>query len=212
MLLAVVGVPAHANAKPLIKAADKRPRPRLQIAVSPILGPYSPGELDCRPRGSILYCEQGGSFLGAGMTFELRVKTFGPLYFHARGLLVGNVHRRPYAVHDGLGGAGFGLGIYAQRAFLRAEYLSIDTLGSPLYRPPFGALEGAKDDYGHHAGLISGGARLPFGKRWNAELWGGMLFGPRAVRTTPHEVSVADRTMISFILGLGISFDVLTGA
>lgn len=211
-LLVLSGAPTTASSAPLIKADETRPRPRLQIAISPVLGPYSRGEQDCRPRGPIFYCEDGGSFLGLGATFELRLKTFGPLYFHARGLLVGNTHRRPYAVYRGLGGAGFGLGLYARLAFIRAEYLTIDTFGPASYRPPFGQLDQATDAYGHHAGMISGGVRLPFRQRWNAELWGGFVLGPRGVRTTPREVSTGDRTMVSFLLGAGISFDVIPGA
>ncbi len=211
-LLVSIGAPTQTSAKPLLKAEEERPRPRLQIALSPVLGPYSRGEQDCRPRGPIFYCEDGGSFLGAGATFELRLRTFGPLYFHARGLLVGNTHRRPYAVYRGLGGAGFGLGLYARLAFVRAEYLTIDTFGPASYRPPFGQLDEATDVYGHHAGMISGGVRLPFKQRWNAERWGGFVLGPRGFRTTPREVSVGDRTMVSFLLGAGISFDVIPGS
>jgi len=217
--LIVAGAPASAAGKPLLpsdepllKADQVRPRPRLQIALSPVLGPYSRGEQDCRPRGPVYYCEDGGSFLGLGTSLEVRLKTFGPLYFHARALIVGNTHKRPYAVYSGLGGAGFGLGAYARLAFIRAEYLSIDTFGSSTYRPPFGQLDGATDAYGHHAALISGGVRLPFRERWNAELWGGFVLGPRGIRTTPREVSVGDRMMVSFLLGFGISFDVIPGA
>ena len=215
--LIVAATPGEAAAKRLIerkllRADAVRPRPRLQLALSPVLGPYSRGEQDCRPRGPIFYCEDGGSFLGAGASLELRLKSFGPFYFHVRGLLVGNTHRRPWAAYDGLGGAGFGFGAYARLAFIRGEYLSIDTFGSPRYRPPFGERGGATDLYGHHAGMISGGVRLPFRGRWNVEAWGGFVIGPRGVRTTPREVSVGDRTMVSFLLGLGISFDVIRGS
>jgi hypothetical protein len=208
---ALVALPARADAKRLLQPDELRPRPRLQLAVSPVLGPYYRGEQDCRPRGPVYYCEDGGSFLGAGATIEARIKTFGPLYFQVRGLLVGNTHKLPYAVYKGLGGAGFGLGLYARLAFIRAEYLLIDTLGEPSYRPPFGEVGGATDVYGHHAGMLSGGVRLPFRERWNAELWGGFVFGPYARRDTPFEVSVADRLQVSFLAGAGFSFDVIKG-
>ncbi|MCA9657893.1 MAG: hypothetical protein KC486_06080, partial [Myxococcales bacterium] len=96
-------------------------------------------------------------------------------------------------------------------AFIRAEYLVIDTIGDPSYRPPFGEVGGATDVYGHHAGMLSGGLRLPFRERWNAELWGGFVFGPYAKRDTPYEVAVADRLQVSFLLGAGFSFDVIKG-
>ncbi|MEZ4381124.1 MAG: hypothetical protein R3A79_07235 [Nannocystaceae bacterium] len=208
---ALLAAPARADAKRLLKIDEQRPRPRLQIAVSPVLGPYYRGEQDCRPRGPVYYCEDGGSFLGAGATFEARLRLFGPLYFHGRALVVGNTHKLPYAVYKGLGGAGFGLGAYARLGFIRAEYMVIDTIGEPTYRPPFGEFGGASDVYGHHAGMLSGGVRLPLRERWNAELWGGFVFGPYARRDTPYEVAVADRLQVSFLLGAGFSFDVIKG-
>lgn len=92
-----------------------------------------------------------------------------------------------------------------------AEYLALDTLGPPTYTPPFGAAGAATDTYGHHAALLSGGARLPFGARANLELWGGALIGPRATRVTTTPTEDNQRVLFTFLLGLGLSFDLIPG-
>ncbi|MCB9566619.1 MAG: hypothetical protein H6710_05300 [Myxococcales bacterium] len=204
--------PLRADARPPAKPGEIRPLPRLQLAVAPVIGPMSQGELDCRPRaGGVIYCEDGGTFLGAGGSLELRAKVYGPFFIHGRGLVVGNIRQAPRAVHAGMGGGGVGIGAYHRLAFIRAEYLVVGTFGSDRYKPPFGDLNGASDVYDHHAGLISGGIRYPFAQRLSAELWGGFMIGPRAHRTTPFEVSYPDRLIYSFLVGAGLAFDLIRG-
>jgi len=207
----IAGGAISAEARPLARVDHQRPPPRLQLMVSPVLGPRSLGEQLCFSRGTYEECRVGGRFLGLGGTLELRARAVGPLYVHLRGLLVGNIAAADQAVHRGLGGAGFGLGAYARLGFVRAEYLALDTLGPPTYTPPFGAAGAATDTYGHHAALLSGGARLPYGARANLELWGGALIGPRATRVTTTPTEDNQRVLFTFLLGLGLSFDLIPG-
>jgi len=112
-------------------------------------------------------------------------------------------------VHRGMVGVGIGLGAYERLGFIRAEYLALGTFGPPTYRPPFGAADAATDRYGRHAGLISGGGRIPVSERLAIELWIGLMFGPRARRTTTSPAEFNDRVLVSAVLGAGLSFDLI---
>jgi hypothetical protein len=196
---------------PFARASERPPPPRLIGSVSAILGPRSLGEEICVPRGGFQECARGGRFWGVGASAELRLQVHRRLYAHSRGLLLGNGYRDPSAVHLGMVGAGIGLGAYERLGFIRAEYLALGTFGPPTYRPPFGAADAATDRYGHHAGMISGGGRIPVSERLAIELWIGMMFGPRARRTTTSPSEFNDRVLVSAVLGAGLSFDVIGG-
>lgn len=188
------------------QAPTPRPRdPRLVIAGGPIIGPHTLGNEDCRSEE--VRCEQVGAFFGAGAQLEVRGRLWWPLYAHARTYVVGNASARE-RVHAGAWGLGGGFGVYGRYVFARAEYLFIDTFGSDRFDTPFSSEALARDRWGHHAGLVSVGFRLLFKERLGAELWGGPMFGPKSVRTVPG-LETEERTLITFLLGLSVSFDVL---
>lgn len=196
---------SSAPAKPAIADAPQRdPYPRLVIAGGPLVGPHAFGTEECRAEER--RCETHGTFFGFGVNLELRVRLFRALYGHARGLLVGNVSPRD-PVYRGLYGGGIGLGGYGRRVFGRVEYLLVDAFGDDHFERPFGE-EVGRDRWGHHAGLFSAGARLPFGRRMTAELWGGLMLGPRSTRTIPEE-DVERRPLVTFLVGLNIAYDLL---
>lgn len=201
---------AHGEAKvATTDASDKRDLrmpARLTIAGGPAIGPHAFGNEECRAEEA--RCETHGTFFGFGLNVELRVRLFRPLVAHARGLFVGNVSPRD-PVHRGLGGAGIGLGAYGRRIFGRAEYLFVDAFGDDHFARPFGDGEVGRDRWGHHAGLFSIGARLPFRRRWAAELWGGPMVGPRSTRIVPDEPDDR-RTLVTFLVGINIAYELVT--
>ena len=111
-----------------------------------MFGPHALGEADCQSVEGISECQHRGNFLGAGATIELRAQLFKFLYFHARGVVVGNVRQRPYAVHSGLAGGGLGVGVYSNLAFIRGEYMLIPAFGPETYVPPFYTKQVGRDN------------------------------------------------------------------
>ncbi len=185
-----------------------RPRyPRLVLAGGPIVGPHTFGTEECRSEER--RCETHGTFLGLGLNVELRARVFRPLYVHARGILVGNVSPRD-PVHRGLYGGGLGFGAYGRRVFGRAEYLLVDTFGDDHFARPFGERNQGRDRWGHHSGLFSAGARLPFKQRMGAELWGGLMVGPRSTRTLSDD-DPERRTLLTFLVGVNVTYDLVPG-
>lgn len=200
--------PSPSPAPTAVADPDARPRrhyPRLVIAGGPIVGPHAQGNEECdSERGR---CETKGSFIGVGAQVELRVRLWKLLYAHARGLTVGNVSPND-RIYRGLWGAGAGVGLQGRRAFGRAEYLFVGTFGDNHFEPPFYDGAVATDEWGHHAGMLSVGFRQPLPHRMSAELWGGLVIGPRSVRRVPDNVP-DERVLTSFLVGLNVSWDVL---
>ncbi len=183
--------------------------PRLQLAAGFVFGPHALGEADCQANDDYDECQHRGNFLGAGATIELRAQLYKVLYLHARGVIVGNVRRRPYAVHSGLGGAGLGRGVPSRLAFIRAEYMLIPAFGPSTYVPPFYNKQVARDDYGLHAGMLSGGIHKYVAPRTAIELWAGLVVGPSSKRTTLSAEVSEKRVLITFMVSLGLVFDVV---
>ncbi|MBA3549700.1 MAG: hypothetical protein H0T76_24745 [Nannocystis sp.] len=185
------------------------PLPRLTLSAGFIFGPHAKGEADCQSVDGGYECRHHGDFLGAGATIELRGQLYKLLYLHVRGLMVGNLRKRPRAVHSGLAGAGIGLGAYSRLAFVRAEYLLVPTLGGDQYVPPFYDKPEARDDYGLHAAMISAGVHKYVSPRVAIEGWAGLVVGPSSKRRTVNTQADEDRVLVSFMLNLGLTFDVL---
>lgn len=187
------------------------PPPRLVIAGGPIFGPHAPGEAACQTADGIQMCEHTGNFLGLGANLELRVRAVGPLYFHGRGAIVGNLRPRPYGVHKGLVDLGVGFGVYSRLAFIRVEYMFVPTFGPSTYLPPFYDKQDGRDVWSRSAGMVSGGVRKYLAPRLAGELWGGLVIGPRSRRTTLQEDAGVDRILISFLVGVNVTFDLIPG-
>lgn len=205
---AVASEPAS-PASPVQTAEISPPMPRLTLSAGFIFGPHAKGEAACQAVEGGTECRHNGNFLGAGATIELRAQLYKPLYLHLRGLVVGNVRKRPYAVHSGLAGGGIGLGAYSRLAFIRAEYMLLPTLGPDSYVPPFYDKPEARDDYGLHAAMISGGIHKYVSPRVAVEGWAGLVIGPSSRRTTLDAQANEKRLLITFMVNLGLSFDVL---
>lgn len=174
-----------------------------------MFGPHALGEADCQASGRVSECQHRGNFLGAGATIELRAQLFKFLYLHARGVVVGNVRKRPYAVHSGLAGGGLGLGVYSRLAFIRGEYMVIPAFGPDTYVPPFYNKQTSRDQYDVHAGMVSGGIHKYVSPRVALELWAGFIIGPRAQRTTISTDLNETRVLKTFMVSLGFVFDAL---
>ncbi|MCY1056957.1 hypothetical protein [Nannocystis sp. SCPEA4] len=187
------------------------PRPRLVIAGGPLFGPHAPGEAACQVHQGVQRCEHTGNFFGVGANLELRARIVGPLYFHGRAAVIGNVRQRPYGVHKGLVDIGGGLGVYSRLAFIRVEYMFVPTFGPNTYLPPFYDKQSGRDVWGRSAGMVSGGVRKYFTPRLAGELWGGLVIGPHSKRTTLQEDAGIDRILLTFLASVGISFDLIPG-
>lgn len=185
------------------------PLPRLTLAAGPLFGPHAHGEAACQSRGSVSACEHTGNFFGVGANLELRARFAGPFYFHGRGAVVGNVRPRPYGVHSGLAAFGLGVGAYSPLAFIRVEYMLVPTLGPSTYRPPFFDKEAGRDVWGRSAGMLSAGVRKYVTRRLAAELWAGLVVGPRSRRTSLSEDAAEDRILVSFMASVGVAFDLI---
>lgn len=180
-----------------------RTYPRLVLAGGPVVGPHALGNEECNY--DIGRCETKGSFIGVGVQMEARARLWKMIYAHARGLVVGNVSPND-RIHRGLWGVGAGVGLMGRRAFGRAEYLFLDTFGDNHFEPPFYDGEVASDEWGHHAGMLSVGFRQPLPKGVSAELWGGLVIGPRSVRRVP-DIEPDERVLTTFLVGLNVSWD-----
>ena len=207
---APAGTAATGSAGPSASADEKPGKPRLIVAVGPIIGPHISGEEDCRPNGPSIYCENTGNLLGFGLNMELRGQLYGPLYAQLRGVLVGNV-RGADGVYNGMAIPGAGLALHGRRVFLRAEYLATMAFGNNIYRSPFDTLSDSKVEVGYHAGMFSAGARFYARSRVAFELWGGLVVGPKVERTTDRVETTGTNTQISFMAGLNVSFDAIPG-
>lgn len=184
-------------------AADEpaRPRfPRLVVAGGPFIGPHALGNEECRLEA--MRCDKRGSFFGLGLQLELRARIYKPLYVHARGLIARNVSPND-RVFRGVGGGAAGLGAYGKRVFGRAEMLLLGAYGDNRFTPPFLATASGRDEWGNVAGLIAAGFRQPFAKRLGIELWGGVMIGPKSVRTIPS-AEPDERTLTTFMVGLNL--------
>lgn len=201
-VLALAGAPGPAAPPPL---------PRLQLAAGPLLGPHAHGEATCSSRENVTRCEHTGNFLGVGANLELRGQITGPLYIHGRAAVVGNVRPRPLGVHRGLAALGIGLGAYSRLAFIRIEYMFVPTFGPDNYKPPLYDKLVARDVWGSSAGMVSGGIRGYFTRRLAAELWAGVVVGPRSRRTTLSEDASESRLLVSFMASVGLAFDIIPG-
>lgn len=187
------------------------PLPRLQLAAGPLFGPHAHGEATCQTRGDVTRCEHTGNFLGVGATLELRGQVTGPLYLHGRAAVVGNVRPRPLGVYKGLAALGIGLGAYSRLAFIRIEYMFVPTFGPETYQPPLYDKQAGRDVWTSSAGMLSGGVRGYFSPRVAAELWAGVVVGPRSRRTSLSEDAAEDRILVSFLASVGLAFDILPG-
>ncbi len=174
-----------------------------------MLGPHALGEADCQSADGFSECQHRGNFLGAGATIELRAQLFKFLYVHARGVIVGNVRKRPYAVHSGIAGGGLGLGVYSRLAFIRAEYMLVPAFGPDTYVPPFFDKQVGRDRYGLHAGMISGGLHKYVSPRTALELWAGFMIGPSSQRTSLSEQVNERRVLKTFMVSIGVVFDLV---
>lgn len=184
----------------------ERPQfPRLVFAGGPLIGPHAIGNEDCR--NELARCEKRGTFFGVGVSAELRARLYRPLYVHARAYVVGNVAPND-RIYTGLGGAALGLGAYGRRLFGRAEVLVLGAFGDNSFTPPFHATPSGRDSWGRTAGLISAGFRQPFAERLGAELWGGLMIGPKSERTVPS-AEPERRVLTTFMVGLNLFVDVL---
>ncbi len=205
-----ISPPPHAAIVPQVRApAPPPPLPRLQLAVGFVLGPHASGEAGCQSSENFNGCQQAGNFLGGGATIELRAQLYKFLYLHGRGLLVANLRRQPHAVHRGLAGGGLGLGAYSRLAFVRAEYMLVPTLGPDTYVPPFYDKPEGRDRYGLHAGMLSAGVHPYVSPRVALEFWGGLVVGPSSQRRSLSEEVAVDRVLVSFLLNVGLVFDVV---
>jgi hypothetical protein len=170
-----------------------------------MIGPHAIGNEECRLEER--ECETTGTFFGFGYQAELRPRVWKMLYAHARVFAVGNVSPNS-RIYRGAWGMGAGFGAYGRHIFGRAEYLFIDPFGPNTFEPPFNTASVGADTWGHHAGLVSVGFRRQFHRRLGVELWGGPMFGPRSVRTLP-QTDPEKRTLITFMVGLSMSFDLV---
>lgn len=209
--LFALAVAAAAPATRPAPVPEPAPLPRLVLAVGPLVGPHAHGEAACMSSGSVSACEHTGNFFGVGANLELRARFAGPFFLHTRGAVVGNVRPRPYGVHSGLGALGIGLGAYSPLAFIRLEYMFVPTFGGSTYRPPFYDKEAGRDVWGTSAGMVSAGVRKYITRRLAAELWAGLVVGPRSRRTSLSEDAADDRILVSFLSSIGISFDLIPG-
>lgn len=183
--------------------------PRLVLAVHGTLGPHSVGEETCRERGSSVLCDRTGRFLGAGGSLSLRVRFYKFVYGHVRFMALGNAFGQDLEdLHDGLLAPAAGIDLMSEFALLRVEFAAPFTLGSSRYRAP-GVSTLATETWGHAAGSLAIGARLPFHERVRGELTAGVWVGPGINRETPTAEGDQKGPVISFQIGLGTAFDLV---
>lgn len=184
--------------------------PRLVVAGHFAAGPHSPGEDSCTLIERQTVCDQTGSFFGLGGSAEVRGRLWRFIYAHGRIHAVGNISGRwkPSPIFDGLVMPGAGVGLYAPFAFVRVEGMVPITFGSGIYRAA-DTTDPATERWGYFAGSLTAGLRLRLAERWRGEVFGGFELGPRAYRDSPNTDFRAERLLFTFVLGLGVSFDVL---
>ena len=205
--------PVAAAAPPPQKKNPPAPPPRgnppLILAVGPMLGPHAFGTEECRSEEA--RCERAGTFFGLGLSLELRARLFRILYAHVRPWVVGNVGPGD-RIYRGAAGAGVGLGVYGQHIFGRGEYIPLGVFGSNRFEPPFYEGQEGRDEWGNHAGMVTvgfrGNLKKVAGGRMGFELWVGPMFGPTSTRTISGQERER-RTLITFMLGVNLSFDVV---
>ena len=213
LTLGLMLAPGSAPTEPAAEGKPAPPPPRgnpaLILAAGPMIGPHAFGTEECRSQEA--RCERAGTFFGLGLNVELRARLYRILYAHVRPWVVGNVGPDDRIYRSAVGG-GIGLGVYGQHVFGRGEYIALAALGSNRFQPPFYDSQEGRDTWGHHAGMLTVGFRHNFksvvGGRMGIELWGGPMFGPKSRRTISGQES-EDRLLITFMLGVNLSFDLV---
>lgn len=205
----LVASPAAASEPAAEPEAEDAPvYPRLVLGVHGLLGPHSPGEEVCTQESRVIRCDHTGRFLGAGGGLDLRIRMHRFLYGSVRFFALANAFgRKPESLHDGLLAPAAGLAIMTDLALLRLEFVAPFSLGDDTYRAPAsGAV--ATEKWGHAAGILSLGARIPFHERVRGELTAGVHVGPGVDRASPIN---GDKKgpLVSFQVGLGCSFDLV---
>lgn len=197
---------ASGAAKPTAVQAAAAANPRITVAGSAIIGPHAIGNQDCRPENA--RCETRGGFFGAGTSLEVRLRLASVFSINVRPWVVGNAAKDK--VFAGAFGGGLGVGAYGRRVFARGEYIALHAFGDNRFTPPFFEDDVARDRWGNHAGMLTIGFRQAITKRVKVELWGGPMFGPSSRRSFP-DGTVDRRSLVTFMLGLGLAFDALPG-
>lgn len=181
----------------------ERGHPPLVIAGGPLIGPHAIGNQECRSEEA--RCETNGAFFGFGVTAELRGRIYKILYGHLRPFFAPNVSTNS-RVYRGIVGGGVGLGVYGHHIFARGEYILLHAYGDNTFAPPFFDAKTASDTWGKHAGMLAVGFRKQVARRVGLEFWGGPMFGPRSIRRFPTG-DVDRRALLTFMVGVGVSFD-----
>jgi hypothetical protein len=178
------------------------------LGVHGLLGPHSAGEEICMQEGSVILCDRTGRFLGAGGDIDLRIRMYRFLYASVRFAALANAFgQKAESLHDGVLAPAGGVAIMTELALIRLEFVAPFTLGDSKYRAPVSdAL--ATERWGHAAGILSLGARLPFHERVRGELTAGVHVGPGVRRSSPAN---GDKRgpLLSFQVGLGCAFDLV---
>ncbi len=193
-------------AEPTAVQRAAQANPRIAVAGSAMFGPHAIGNQECRTVDA--RCETRGAFFGLGATAEVRIRLASVFSLGVRPFVVGNV--APDKVFAGMVGGGLGLGAYGRHVFGRVEYIGLHAFGDSNFTPPFFTAEVAHDEWGHNAGMVSVGFRKAIRDRLHIELWGGPMFGPWSRRSLP-DATVDRRTLVTFMVGLGVAFDALPG-
>lgn len=204
--LATTAVLALWSAEPTAWQKAAEANPRVAVAGSAMIGPHAIGNQECRPEAA--RCETRGSFFGLGATAEVRIRLASVFSLDVRPFVVGNV--APDKVFTGVVGGGLGLGAYGRHVFGRIEYVGLHAFGDARFTPPFFEGEVARDTWGHSAGMVSVGFRKAVRERLHIELWGGPMIGPWSRRFLPDD-TVDRRTLVTFMVGLGVAFDAMPG-
>ncbi len=177
-----------------------------------MIGPLDRGEEACRlTDDGYNICDETGDFLSVGGNLELRVKAYRALGFSLRTQVGGNA--AAYS-HDPVFRAmvipAFGMGLFGRRGFFRAEIAAIAPIGSPRYRSSGYLDETSRVIWGPVAGTIGGGVRFPLRKKPIAfEIIGSMMLGPKIRRETANPDFDRSQVLVSFIVGVGMSFDLV---
>jgi hypothetical protein len=140
----------------------------------------------------------------------LRFRLYKFLYGHVRFVALANgFGSQTEDLHDGLLAPAAGINLMSGLALLRVEFAAPFTLGDSRYRAPGHQTALATETWGHAAGGLAIGARLPFHERVRGELTAGVWVGPGVDRQTPTEEGDKKGPLVSFQIGLGTAFDLV---